>query len=258
MPIVVACRCGQRFQAIAELAGKRVSCPACGQPLEIPSTNDPSGAVGRPLDLGDFSRFEQSAAASAPVGRAGGDPRRISVPAYAARHAQPEASLDRWLIVAMCVAGGVVLLVLGAIILSSLWSDTEGASGERPAGEAAAKNEPATAPAPPPADGAPSKTEQGPKPPAAAPQSPRTEMGAARVKPEPPASGTRRALHAGQHDPCRSPARSPSSSRRARRCSSLCRQARRWDSALTTSSSAASRTRRPSTSGSSNRRRDER
>ena len=191
MPIVVACRCGQRFRAIDELAGKCVTCPACGQPLAIPPANAPSAPVGDPLDLGDLSRLEQSAAASGPLGLAGGDPRRIGVPAYAARHAQPEESLNRWLIVAMCVAGGVVLLVLGAIVLSPLWSGSGGASRERSAGEAAAKSESATASAKPPADRTTAKTEQGSKPPAAVPQSPRTESGVAGVKREPPASGTR-------------------------------------------------------------------
>ena len=57
MPIVVGCRCGQRFQELDELAGRRVSCPACGQPLAIPSTNAASAAIGDPLDLGDFSRL---------------------------------------------------------------------------------------------------------------------------------------------------------------------------------------------------------
>ena len=48
MPIVVACRCGQRFQAGDEHA-ERVSCPACGQPLTIPATTllPRSPATGR-------------------------------------------------------------------------------------------------------------------------------------------------------------------------------------------------------------------
>ena len=191
MPIVVACRCGQRFQTLDELAGKRVRCPACGQPLAIPSTNATSAAVGDPLDLDDFARSEQSAAASAPLGLAGGDPRRTSLPAYTARHAQPKETLNRWLIGAMCAAGGIVLLVLGAIVLSPLWSNSAGGSREGPPGEAAAKIVPATPPAQPSADRAASKAEQGPKPPTAVPQSPGREMGATGVKPAPQGSGTR-------------------------------------------------------------------
>ncbi len=36
MPIVVTCRCGQKFAAQPHLAGKQVACPVCGQPLLVP------------------------------------------------------------------------------------------------------------------------------------------------------------------------------------------------------------------------------
>lgn len=36
MALIVDCRCGQRFQAPAHLAGTSCSCPACGNPLDIP------------------------------------------------------------------------------------------------------------------------------------------------------------------------------------------------------------------------------
>lgn len=36
MPIPVACKCGQKFAAKDELAGKATKCPKCGQPLQIP------------------------------------------------------------------------------------------------------------------------------------------------------------------------------------------------------------------------------
>lgn len=169
MPIHVTCRCGKRFQAVDGLAGKRVSCPACGQPLAIPSTNVPSAAVGSPLDLDDFPPVEQPAAASA------------------GRHAQSGEGIHGWLIAAMCVAGGVVLLALGGIVLSPLWSSSGGAARERPVGEAA-KNQPAAV-ARPPVDHAVTKTGQGSNPPAAEPQSPRPEMRAAEVTPKPVVSG---------------------------------------------------------------------
>ncbi len=35
MPIKVVCQCGQQFAAKDEMAGKRVKCPKCGQPLTI-------------------------------------------------------------------------------------------------------------------------------------------------------------------------------------------------------------------------------
>ena len=39
MPIKVACKCGQRFTAKDELAGKQVKCPKCGGRLTIPREN---------------------------------------------------------------------------------------------------------------------------------------------------------------------------------------------------------------------------
>ena len=45
MPVVVSCRCGQRFQAIDSLAGTRVSCPSCGAPLDIPFMASPYSAA---------------------------------------------------------------------------------------------------------------------------------------------------------------------------------------------------------------------
>src|SRR5262245_1361084 len=35
MPVIVACRCGQRFAAKDHLFGRQVPCPACGNPLLI-------------------------------------------------------------------------------------------------------------------------------------------------------------------------------------------------------------------------------
>ena len=40
MPIVIACQCGKKLQAKDELAGKRVKCPQCGQPLTVPAPGD--------------------------------------------------------------------------------------------------------------------------------------------------------------------------------------------------------------------------
>jgi LSD1 subclass zinc finger protein len=37
MPIPVTSQCGKRFAAQDQLAGKRVQCPSCGQPLAIPA-----------------------------------------------------------------------------------------------------------------------------------------------------------------------------------------------------------------------------
>ena len=37
MPIPVACQCGKQVNAPDNLAGKRVKCPGCGNPLDIPA-----------------------------------------------------------------------------------------------------------------------------------------------------------------------------------------------------------------------------
>jgi hypothetical protein len=54
MPIKVACKCGQKFAAKDELAGKVVKCPKCKQPLKVggaaPAPSAPSGGVGDLLD----------------------------------------------------------------------------------------------------------------------------------------------------------------------------------------------------------------
>jgi len=47
MPIVVACRCGQRFQAQDHLAGKTVRCPSCSQPLQIPALVQPVASAAQ-------------------------------------------------------------------------------------------------------------------------------------------------------------------------------------------------------------------
>lgn len=39
MPIKVVCKCGQKFSANDKMAGKRVKCPKCSQPLQIPDSN---------------------------------------------------------------------------------------------------------------------------------------------------------------------------------------------------------------------------
>jgi hypothetical protein len=40
MPVVASCRCGQRFLAQDHLLGRTVPCPACGNPLMIPTADD--------------------------------------------------------------------------------------------------------------------------------------------------------------------------------------------------------------------------
>lgn len=55
MPIKVSCDCGQRFRAKKELAGKRLKCPNCGRPLEVPLAfeEDQAIVIAPPTDGGE-------------------------------------------------------------------------------------------------------------------------------------------------------------------------------------------------------------
>lgn len=53
----VACACGKKFRAPESLAGKRVKCPACRGPIDIP----PLETEDDPLGIGDLGGFESSA-----------------------------------------------------------------------------------------------------------------------------------------------------------------------------------------------------
>lgn len=44
MPIVVKCQCGKKFKAKDKLAGRKVRCPACREPLRIPAGGSEAGA----------------------------------------------------------------------------------------------------------------------------------------------------------------------------------------------------------------------
>lgn len=70
MPIKVACKCGKKFAAKDELAGKAVKCPGCGQPLKIPSPQQQKPQPG-----------------GKPKGPSGAAPKRPQKPA-------PSSSLD--------------------------------------------------------------------------------------------------------------------------------------------------------------------
>ena len=147
MPVVVTCRCGQSFRAIDELAGKQVNCPSCAQPLTIPPLRPASSAIADdPLDLGDVSGFEQSAAlAPDPLGGAGVGPSQATNPAFSGRLPQQAEGMDRSVVLALWIGGGVVVLLMLAMVLTSLL----GGSGDTPAGQSVAEAEPDEAPAVP-------------------------------------------------------------------------------------------------------------
>ncbi|TVS09120.1 MAG: hypothetical protein EA424_27785 [Planctomycetaceae bacterium] len=48
MPIKVACKCGQKFAAKDELAGKVVKCPKCEKPLKVPAATKKAAPVAAP------------------------------------------------------------------------------------------------------------------------------------------------------------------------------------------------------------------
>ena len=68
MPIPVSCQCGQAFRAKDDLAGKRVKCPKCGQPLQIPGPNpsDSAASASGLLSIDDLMRMD-AAAPTAPA-----------------------------------------------------------------------------------------------------------------------------------------------------------------------------------------------
>ncbi|MBI2477431.1 MAG: hypothetical protein HYV60_01885 [Planctomycetia bacterium] len=71
MAIPVTCQCGKSFNAKPELAGRRVTCPACGSPLQIPAMPVPS-RDDDPPGLGGFDEqvFSPAPRAGVPIGGA--------------------------------------------------------------------------------------------------------------------------------------------------------------------------------------------
>ena len=128
MPIIVQCSCGQAFEARDDLAGRRVACPMCQQPLVIPARQ-----AGGELGIDELRPVEPQLA-SLP------DPLAIPqqnvagrAPAHHPLHAQsypgwPQPARRRrklslrsplviWL---FAVSAAVVLLVVGGIVVSAL------------------------------------------------------------------------------------------------------------------------------------------
>lgn len=141
MPISVTCQCGQSFRAKDDLAGKRVKCPKCGQPLTIPGQNPSQSGVQQvsssasgTLSLDDLMRMD----ASAPTMPQGMPAQQPGMPAGApgmpAQFPQagggyvPGAPLfgqpaarksggNKGLIIALCSLGGFVFLAIVAVVL---------------------------------------------------------------------------------------------------------------------------------------------
>ncbi len=65
MPIRVSCQCGQSFAAPDHLAGKRVKCPKCAQPLAIPAAAPAGSAPAKQAPAKQPAKQKQPAAAPA-------------------------------------------------------------------------------------------------------------------------------------------------------------------------------------------------
>jgi hypothetical protein len=151
-PIPVTCGCGKKFRAKAELSGKRLKCPACGEALAIPSPES-TGSTRVSSDLGlDQLMAAETAAATLPHSPLG--PSKKS-------KKRKNASNTR-LIVGLSVATGAVVLVL--VVL--LW----------PSGDNAELAKEGATP-----DTQPSETVEAPPSPPAAPS--RAKLAAARTYP---------------------------------------------------------------------------
>jgi dienelactone hydrolase len=62
-PVVVACACGKRFEAQPHLAGRQVPCPSCRRPLLIPAAGGAAAPVQSGFDF-DLAAYEASAPAA--------------------------------------------------------------------------------------------------------------------------------------------------------------------------------------------------
>lgn len=162
MPTVVTCRCGQSFRAIDELAGKQVNCPSCAQPLAIPPLPPAtSSTAGNPLDLGNVSGFEQSAApVHDSLAGAGGYPLQSTTPAYSGGLPRQAAGTDRSVVLTLWIGGGVVVVLILAMVITSLI----GGSGDAPTGQSVAEVEPEEASSAAPTEATPEQEKLASKP----------------------------------------------------------------------------------------------
>ena len=61
--LTVECACGRRLHAPANLAGKRVRCPHCGEAVAISAGRSPQPQSDDPLGIADLAGMEAAAAA---------------------------------------------------------------------------------------------------------------------------------------------------------------------------------------------------
>jgi hypothetical protein len=170
MPVIVACRCGQRFAAQDHLFGRQVNCPACGGPLVIPSPQQQP--IASPL---------QPAVPSTLQARPG--------PTRAQYQQQGSAAgpSNQLMLIGLVLGGSALLLVIAAVVLAIAFSSPpQVAQGPNPAGEPSAPTlaGPATPPAPPAVPPSPAAPAPVPTlPPPAPAEIPRSQQSPTSVRP---------------------------------------------------------------------------
>lgn len=73
-PIVARCSCGMSFQARADLAGKQVTCPTCGQVFTVPMRSTANPSINAPASPGGQSSYPTGFSSSAPYPGAAASP----------------------------------------------------------------------------------------------------------------------------------------------------------------------------------------
>jgi hypothetical protein len=165
MSLIVTCQCGRQFMASADLAGKRVPCPACGGEISVPlqETAASSAAVsGPPIVVACVcgGRFQAPphllgkrvpcpscgqaihvvrSTAEEPLAPAAFDdssfaaapvspPPRARGGAWAHSHRREEPVNMRPVIIAASIGGGAVVLLILAMVVTSLLPSGDGAA----------------------------------------------------------------------------------------------------------------------------------
>jgi hypothetical protein len=165
MPISVTCQCGQSFRAKDDLAGKRVKCPKCGQPLTIPGGQNPSqsgvqqvsSSASGTLSLDDLMRLDASAptmpqgmpaqqpgAPAAMPGmpaqfpQAGGGGFVPGAPLFGQPAAKKSSGGNKGLIIALCSLGGFVFLAIVAVVLILVFRGSDNSQANVPSSSSTA------------------------------------------------------------------------------------------------------------------------
>lgn len=127
MPIAVSCReCGRRFKARDELAGRKVKCPECGEPVRVPEEQDePAVSAGPPPRRSRPPEHEDAEPSPRRRSRRDEDDDEDERP-------RKKKESNKGLIIGLCAGGGVVLIgavVLIIILTSGGGDDKKGVGG---------------------------------------------------------------------------------------------------------------------------------